>query len=285
VTRVNDSRRDSREAQRREEARTTKVKSEKRGAESSKQFSQMMASKEQAKGQVTEQRQGAMSKTSRQGNDANKALLARQGIMSNKFSDKLNHVGKQHVSQTHESGELRGQEQTKARVGGEDRGESGQTQKLGNKGDKLAAISRDDQSQGHQGEGESEQGADSGSKEQGFQGGNAQGSGNQSLNMGQTQKAKGAAQVRIPPQVLEEIVKRVMVGVNTEGLNEFHIEFKENVLAGSFLTITAEGGKIRARFRTPDKNVRRLLKASEGELARAFSKKGLDLDRLDVVAP
>ena len=288
MTRVNDnSRRDSREAQRREDARSDKVRTEKRSADSSKQFSQMMASKEQSKGQAAEQRQSMMTKTTRQGNDANKALLARQGIVSNKFSDKLHQVGKQHVSNNHESGELRGQEQTKARVGGEDRGESAQTQKMGNKGDKLAAISRDDQSQGQHGEGDGDggHGTDSGTKDQGFQGSGAMGGGGSSMQMGQAQKAEGAAQVRIPPQVIQEIVKRVMVGVNKEGLNEFHIEFKENVLAGSFLTISAEDGKIRARFSTPDRNVRRLIKASEGELSRAFAKKGLNLDRLDVDTP
>src|SRR2546427_734795 len=80
----------------------------------------------------------------------------------------------------------------------------------------------------------------------------------------------------------EELVKRVMVGVNPQGLSEFHIEFRENVLAGSRLTITAKDGKISAQFATPDANTKRLLKASEGELARAFSRKGLTLERFDV---
>ena len=57
------------------------------------------------------------------------------------------------------------------------------------------------------------------------------------------------------------------------------------MLAGSRLTISARDGKIFARFQTEDTNVGRLLKASEGELARAFGRKGLRLERLEVTGP
>jgi len=85
--------------------------------------------------------------------------------------------------------------------------------------------------------------------------------------------------------VLQAIVDKVMVGLNKEGLSEFHIQFKDNVLAGSGLKISAKNGQVSAAFTTTNANVKRLLLASEGELARAFGSKGMSLARLEVVGP
>ena len=95
-------------------------------------------------------------------------------------------------------------------------------------------------------------------------------------------QAAGAPAQMLSPQMLQEIVRRVLVGVNEEGLSEFHIEFADDVLSGARLNLTARDGKITAKFFTPDKNTGRLLKASEGELARLFARKGLSLQQLEV---
>jgi flagellar hook-length control protein FliK len=103
----------------------------------------------------------------------------------------------------------------------------------------------------------------------------------------QVQSTEAAAQAapKLPAEVIRQIVERVMVGVNKEGLSEFRIELKDNILGGTALSLTAKDGKISAKFETRDANVKRLLMASEGELARAFEGKGLRLERFEVVGP
>ena len=96
------------------------------------------------------------------------------------------------------------------------------------------------------------------------------------------QIAMGAQGPRIPPEVIQQLVNRVFAGVNAEGLSQFTVEFKSDVLNGARLDVVAKDGKISCTFHTSDKNVRNLLKASEGQLARAFAQKGLTLDRLAV---
>jgi len=76
-------------------------------------------------------------------------------------------------------------------------------------------------------------------------------------------KSEGAAGGRLPTDVLQSIVDKVFVGMNKEGLSEFHIQFKDNVLAGSSLKISAKNGKVSATFTTTNANVKRLIQSSE----------------------
>ena len=89
---------------------------------------------------------------------------------------------------------------------------------------------------------------------------------------------------RISPELIQELVKSLYAGVNPEGLSMFTIELKADVLSGVRLDVVSDHGKISCTFHTADKNVARLLKASEGPLGRAIaSRKGLSLERLEVV--
>ncbi len=96
--------------------------------------------------------------------------------------------------------------------------------------------------------------------------------------------AQGANAPQIPEAILQELVKRVMVGVDKSGIGNFVIQLKDDVLGGATLQISAKDGKINAKFTVNDENIARLLKASEGQLARAFGHKGLSLESLEVVS-
>ena len=95
-------------------------------------------------------------------------------------------------------------------------------------------------------------------------------------------EVRGAQVPQLPPEVIKQIVDRVMVGVSEEGLNTFVIQFKDDVLSGASLQINAKDGKISAKFKTTDKNTGRLLKASEGALSRVFAQKGMSLESFAV---
>jgi flagellar hook-length control protein FliK len=126
-------------------------------------------------------------------------------------------------------------------------------------------------------------GAETQTGQGGNMGGQPQGFANPAMGSVQaSSQPQGAVVPQIPPAVLQEIVKRVMVGVDKEGLASFVVQFKEDVLGGATMQINAQHGKISAKFTTPDKNAARLLKASEGQLARAFAQKGMSLERLEV---
>ena len=100
-----------------------------------------------------------------------------------------------------------------------------------------------------------------------------------------TSEAKGSAGgARIPETALRALVKLCQVRVNPKGLTEFSIELRDDVLAGSKMNISADGRRINATFVSDDANVRRLLKASEGDLARAFDNAGLSLENFRVSA-
>lgn len=103
-------------------------------------------------------------------------------------------------------------------------------------------------------------------------------------------KAQGAAEAQaprevkqIPEAILNALAEQVYVGVNEKGQAEFRVELKEGVLSGATLKVTADGkGKIRLAFEGLDANARRLVQASEGELARKLGAKGLSLEELKV---
>ena len=148
--------------------------------------------------------------------------------------------------------------------------------KVDKQNERLAAISRDDEQRG------------GGDQDQG-DGGGMQG-GQMGMPMQQPQvsapaEAKGAAGApRIPANALNEIVKRCLAGVNTKGMNEFQIDLKDGVLGGATVKVTSNGRKVSTTFVAGDANIRRLLKASEGDLARAFDKSGLSLEKFTVSA-
>lgn len=95
------------------------------------------------------------------------------------------------------------------------------------------------------------------------------------------EEAKAAREVQqLPEAILEALANEVYVGVNEKGLAEFRVELKEGVLQGASLRITADGGKIHLAFEGLSGNAKRLIQASEGDLARRLQAKGLWLERL-----
>lgn len=283
MTRVDENR----DVQRQQEQKRLDDVQRQKARQDSDQFGKLVSQKQENTSKATQKQartrnEGTMQQSAAQSRmHASSALLARQGIQANGFQQELAKQGLQNNTATTTQSKARNDELRDTKHAADEQRSS--VNRQADNHDKLAAISRDDRRGGQGGEG-----GDLG----GSQGGDSGFAGTQS-GSGAPMAAQGAAPAaaaqgaagatKIPPHVLDALVKRVMVGVNPSGLSEFHIEFRENVLAGSRLRITANKGNITAHFETEDANVRRLIKASEGELARAFQAKGLRLERLEVM--
>lgn len=80
-------------------------------------------------------------------------------------------------------------------------------------------------------------------------------------------------------EIVENIVKRASVGTNGDGVPEFRLDLKSDVLSG--LSIRVSGGrgrKIRAVFSGSDSEVLAALKRSSSELSDALMARGLTLE-------
>ncbi|MDP2340950.1 MAG: hypothetical protein Q8O67_08335 [Deltaproteobacteria bacterium] len=96
-------------------------------------------------------------------------------------------------------------------------------------------------------------------------------------------KASAKHEVKqIPPELLEKLVSTVYLAVTEKGLKEFQMEMKDGPLAGAFLKISAENGKVSLTFTGLDTNTKNLVEASKGDLLRRLAKKGLTLGKLDL---
>lgn len=92
--------------------------------------------------------------------------------------------------------------------------------------------------------------------------------------------ASARAVQQIPEMILQALADKVYVGVTAEGLAEFRIELKEGILEGATLQVTAEDGGVRLHFHGLEGNAKRLIQASEGDLARRLQSKGIRLQGL-----
>lgn len=98
-----------------------------------------------------------------------------------------------------------------------------------------------------------------------------------------TEEVQGAAGAKqLPPEVIEALVKEVMIGVGPDGMATFRIELNDGVLQGATLQITADKGKIGIDVAGLDAGAKRLVQASVGQLQRGLEKRGLALDWLAV---
>ena len=264
---------ESREAQRQEQARLQqKIQQEKKGT--SEDFKKLVASGQEQTSKATQ----TQAKQSGARQSAHNMLLARQGIRGNQFASMLQKQGEQHVQTGGQDAKGRA-EQLRDDKANTQEADGKMLRAKENQEDPLAAISRE-AGGGSGGKGDSDGAGDMGG---GHEPSQFMGDGiGAASHTESAQAAQGARGPQIPPHVLQEIVRRVMVGVNEEGLSEFHIEFRQDILAGSSLRLRAKDGKINAKFYSRDKNVGRLIKASEGELARAFASKGLTLEPIEV---
>ncbi|MBI5507933.1 MAG: hypothetical protein HY903_04160 [Deltaproteobacteria bacterium] len=281
MTRVDDNRdvQQAVEKRRQEEIDRTKAR------EKTQDFSRVISQKQDTVKKSGE-RQGQQSETLKQGqkSQAQTALLARQGIQGKNFQQELQGRGDASRGEKAVQSKSRDSESSETRRASDEGQMKADKKKVDQQGDKLAAISRDDR-------GKNQGGGDmGGGKESGAGGDKMPGQGlpmaaAQGQMVTSTAKTEGAAGARLPQDVLQAIVDKVFVGMNKEGLSEFHIQFKDNVLAGSSLKISAKDGKVSATFNTTNSGVKRLIESSEGELSRAFSAKGMTLERLEVRGP
>ena len=97
-----------------------------------------------------------------------------------------------------------------------------------------------------------------------------------------TEGAKGAAGTKLPQEMLEAIAKAVAVAFAKDGKTEMQIALKGPMLEGVTLRVSARKGKVRCIFEGCEKQTRNLIESSKGDLMRALSKKGFDLDILRV---
>ncbi len=283
MTRIND---DSgvRETQTREQERANERRNQEKSQTQREEFARLVGQKQEQTAKSNRDQARARGEQTGQQSAASAKLLARQGIQANTFQSTLQNKGQQSLGDKQVQSKSRDTESRETKKAGENKDADIQERRVDRQGDKLAAISRDDRREGR---GEKDDGGGGGKEMGGRDGFGAAGQGVAEAKGAQVHGAEAAAQAapKLPAEVIRQIVERVMVGVNKEGLSEFRIELKDNVLGGTALSLSAKDGKIFAKFETRDQNVKRLIQASEGELARAFESKGLRLERLEVVGP
>jgi hypothetical protein len=286
MTRINDDTSGVRDAQLQEQERAAEKRSKEKASNDKQEFSRLVEQNRQSSQKGKHEQDTQRGHEAGQQAAASSRLLARQGIQANTFQQTLQRQGGESLGEKQLQTKSRDTESTDSKKSVEHRDSETTQQRVDKQQDRLAPISRDDRQGGGKGEsGDGGGGKEMGSQSDGF------GAAGQGIAQAQGAQAGGPAQVQgsaapqLPQAVIQQIVERVMVGVNQEGLSQFRIEFKDNVLSGSVLTLTAKDGKVSAHFETRDVNVKRLLKASEGPLARAFGHKGLTLEKFEVSGP
>lgn len=79
---------------------------------------------------------------------------------------------------------------------------------------------------------------------------------------------------KIPPQVLDQIVQYVRVGLNKNLNREMQIDLSDKVFKGLSLKVALHQGKLQITFLTPHADIRRIFEASKGEISQALEKQG-----------
>jgi hypothetical protein len=279
----------NREAQRSEQKRIEKqaMKDSRKGSDEfaklvgqkQENTSKANQSKERTKGEMLKQ---TLAQKSMKGSNA---LMARQGIQANKFQQALQKQGTDNLQQTKSESTHRNDESQEVRHFNDQQDQVRERKEM-DRNERVQGL-RDDDAQSGSGSGGGFGGGANEGGQQHEQGQQSALAGTSAIDAAGAPTAQAAAQAaasapQIPPHVIKEIVERVFVGVNTEGLNEFTIDLKGMMLEGTTLQISADGAKIFAKVTTNDKNVGRLFKASEGELARVFGRKGLRLESMSI---
>jgi hypothetical protein len=85
----------------------------------------------------------------------------------------------------------------------------------------------------------------------------------------------------VAQSLIEKIVERVRVGVNRQGLPEFQIDMKADILGGVMIKLTAKKGQVRAHFKG-ERKVLAMIRQEEDNLREALGKKGLELEALEL---
>ena len=274
---------EQREAQRIAEQRRLEDQDKAKQRAASDQFAKVVGQKQEAArqtaaGDAQRRQKGHGQSAAGEKSKAQSALLARQGIQSRNLAKTLHTQGEASGEKVRAGYTARRDDHHETTNKAEEKQVKADNERLVKQQDKLAPISRDDKREQKGGFGGKQSGAGEGAMDLGGKAQQAMGTGAPV----KSSEAQGSGAPTMPPEVIRELVSRVFAGVTPEGLSQFTIELNPSVLSGARLDVVAKDGKITCTFHTDDKNVGRLLKASEGQLARAFAQKGLTLEQLAV---
>ncbi len=89
---------------------------------------------------------------------------------------------------------------------------------------------------------------------------------------------------KIPPQILDQIVQYIRVGLNKNLDKEMQIDLSDKVFRGLSLKVALHQGKLQITFLTANADVRRLFESSKFEMKQALESKGHRVESLQVQA-
>ena len=107
----------------------------------------------------------------------------------------------------------------------------------------------------------------------------------QSQAITEAQGPQGAAGAHpIPPEILEKLVAQIFVGVSADGAQMFNFTFQEGVLSGCAVSVSSNGaGRIKLSISGLEGQAKRLLSASEGDIAKRLAAHKLDLESFEIL--
>ncbi len=111
--------------------------------------------------------------------------------------------------------------------------------------------------------------------------GSDDGRGNDGIAAAQATRGAGGA-AKLPEAVVESLAKAVAIAAAREGGAEVVVSLQGAMFEGVTLRVSAKKGKVRCTFQGCDKQTKNLIESSRGDLMRALSKRGLELDILRV---
>ncbi len=275
---------EERAAQRYEDQKRLEKDMRSKNEKATEDFSRVVNAKTQTAIKVTKQQQTMNNNARQQQSSARRGqaqsnLLAKSGIQSRNLQAEL--LKQSSSSQELARSESKGRQTELQDLRGAETERQITTQKESDQrvekyNDHLAAISRED---------EERQGGGGSDGDSGQMGGGQMGMAMQQQQVAATSEVQSAGgTVKIPQALIASLVKACGLKVDPKGLTEFQIDLRDDVLGGSSVKVSANGRKISATVVSSDSNIRRLFKASEGDLARAFDAAGLSLESFRVSA-
>ena len=246
---------------------------------------------------ATQQRKGNQQQSRAKG-EAQNALMARQGIASSQYTSMLQ--GKSAERRDEQKSDIGKQDKTygeqQSSVRERDTELTQDHKDTQVKGDKLAAVERDDRQEKQPGSGGSS-GGDAGSSGQHQSDQQPPGSGMAATGTttagtggpAPTAPTQGGAATASARQVAVELANRIAdkmaTGMTADGRGMADVQLQQGVLSGSRLRVTyGQGGKVEVKFSTDDANIARLLSNSgtQQQLATLLKGKNMTLDGLTV---
>lgn len=276
MTRIDDNDSQRISEQRAAEKRNEADRLDKKSLENRQQFARMV-NKKQEENRGSGQRADQQSKQARSSRQS--MMATREGIEHNFVAQLQKRADK--ALQKVEKDKGKREDERMENAGQEDKS----TQKSSAaKGDRLAAIARDDKEAQKHDRGSNFGGQQKGSSQE--QGSNLGGMGKTQFQFQQTatvQSASGGSAMT-QRQLINELVKNIRTGVDAKGIGVVQIDLKDTVLSGASLLVTSNQNGIAVKFAAQDPNIARLLSSggTAHELKSALGDQGINLDTLEV---